>query len=100
METTKIDIKTEITEVVQLNMGDIKITFYNPTGEPLRPGDVAYTHRFVIEGPGIDPIRVRRVVLPVLDYNNAEQLTVSVEMFTSIPIDILQSQVAFPFRKA
>lgn len=99
METTKIDTRTEVTEVVQLNMGDIKITFYGPTGEPLHPGDVAYTHRFVIEGPGIDPIRVRRVILPILDYNCAEQLTVNVEMLTSIPIDLLPSQVAFPFKK-
>jgi hypothetical protein len=70
------------TEVVELNMGDVKITFLDPTGKPLKRGGEARRFMFDVEGPGIDPLRVRRVIIPPLDYSCSDMLTIKVEMYT------------------
>ena len=69
-------------EVVELNMGDVKITFLDPTGEPLKRGGEARRCMFEVEGPGIDPLRVCRVIIPPLDYGCSDMLTIKVEMYT------------------
>ena len=72
-------------ETVELNMGDVTFTFQNRRGEPLKSGDEARICNFKIEGPGIDPLRVRAVEIPRLDYSNSDLLTIKVEMYTSDP---------------
>ena len=77
------------TEVVMLNIGDVKITFLDAQGNPARrgSGEPLYRHSFTVEGPGIDPLRVKRVMIPPLDYGNPEVLMVKVEMYPWNPAD-------------
>jgi len=73
------------TEVVELNIGDIKITFFDAQGNPAAPGTLLRAHNFRIEGPGIDSKRVLSVELPKLSYGSSDLLTVKVEMW---PFDL------------
>jgi len=75
-------IDDEGTEMVCLNMGQVKITFLDPTGKPATVGtpDIRKCG-FVVEGPGIDPLRVRRVIIPPLDYSSPDLLTIKIEMY-------------------
>jgi len=81
------------TEVVMLNIGDVKITFLDAQGNPARrgSGEPLYRHSFTVEGPGIDPLRVKRVMIPPLDYGNPELLMVKVEMYPWNPAEITES---------
>jgi len=75
-------------EVVRLNMGDIKIEFFNVEGKSLKPGEVVRVHNFRVTGPGIDPMRVRYVKLPILDYNDDGLLVVEIGMWPFDPKNI------------
>ena len=73
-------------EIVELNIGDVKITFLDRKGNSLKRGcgDLALLCNFLIEGAGIDPLRVKSVELPKLDYNSSEAVTIKVELY---PVD-------------
>ena len=75
------------TETVELNIGDLTITFYNNQGEPLQRGGLARCHRFQVEGAGIDPMRVKSITIPTLDYNNPDLVTVKIELYPQSLID-------------
>jgi hypothetical protein len=77
------DIKSEgiKMETVQINMGDVKITFYGQDGEPLKPGELARLHRWKIEGAGIDTNRVVSVQIPKLDYMDGGLVTLTVRAY-------------------
>jgi hypothetical protein len=68
-------------EFVTLNIGEVKITFFGRHGGPLARGDVGRVCDFRIEGPGIDPERVRSVKIPKLDYADPKALTITVKMY-------------------
>jgi len=78
-------------ETVCLNIGDIKITFLDACGNPSRHGSGKTLRRnmFTIEGPGIDPLRVKRVTIPPLDYSSGELLMVKIEMYPWNPADFV-----------
>jgi len=59
-----------------------RITFMDGQGDPLSEASEAMPvgFRFKIEGPGIDPERVLRVIFPALDYGEPEVAIVEVEM--------------------
>jgi hypothetical protein len=74
-------------EAIELPIGDIKIKFLEGRG-PLR------SHQFEVEGPGIDPLRVRSLEIPKLDYGCSDVLTVKVEMYpTDMSLQIPQVDV-------
>jgi hypothetical protein len=75
------------TETVEINIGDITITFYNAQGEPLQKGCMARCHRFIVEGAGIDPNRVKSITIPTLDYDNPDLVTVKIELYPQSLID-------------
>jgi hypothetical protein len=81
-------------ETVCLNIGDIKITFLDAWGKPSRYGSGKTLRRnmFTIEGPGIDPLRVKRVTIPPLDYSSAELLMVKIEMYPWNPADFVPQE--------
>jgi hypothetical protein len=70
----------------RLKSGDIKIQLLNEKGEPWKKGDsFPRKHRFVVEGPGIDPMRVASVKLPDLSYADDGIITVEVQMYPVMP---------------
>jgi type IV pilus biogenesis protein CpaD/CtpE len=75
-------------EIVQLNIGDVKITFLGKEGEPLKAGEMATCFRWKIEGAGIDPRRVRSVQIPKLDYCDSSPVVLTIEM---CPVEILSA---------
>jgi len=85
------------TETVVLNIGDIRIKFLAPTGGLRVPGspELIRSHQFEIEGPGIDPLRVKSVELPKLDYGSTDPVTVKVEMYPTGPLSA-ETQVEDP----
>lgn len=72
-------------ETVELKISDIRIRFLNEDGEPAKPGEVIRCHGFEVEGPGIDPKRVKSVTIPKLDYSGSDVLTIMVEMYPFDP---------------
>jgi type IV pilus biogenesis protein CpaD/CtpE len=86
---TICEMNPVVPEVVQINIGDVKITFLNKNGEPLKPGEMAQCFRWKIEGAGIDPIRVISVQIPKLDYMDSSPVTLTVEMS---PTNLAQRQ--------
>lgn len=72
-------------ETVELKISDIRIRFLNEDGKPAKPGEVIRCHNFEIEGPGIDPNRVKSVTIGKLDYSSSDVLTVMVEMYPFDP---------------
>jgi hypothetical protein len=72
-------------EIVQINMGEVKITFFGKDGEPLKPGEMAMCYRWKIEGAGIDPNRVKSVQIPKLDYCDSSPVVLTVEMYPNVP---------------
>ena len=72
------------TRTVELDFKDIKITLLGGNGEPLEPDskEASWSLRWLVEGPGIDSTKVKRVKLPELDYTKLGQpLIVAVEMY-------------------
>lgn len=72
------------TETVEINMGEVKITFLGKDGEPLKPGEMATCFHWKIEGAGIDPARVKSVQIPKLDYTDNSPVVLTVEMYPNM----------------
>lgn len=84
MEVTEIPI-----EEVTVPVHRIKVVYFTKAGSPIDPGDVRAGRadtllsgiNFMVEGPGIEPIRVLRVILPTLDYTGTEMPCATVHMY-------------------
>jgi hypothetical protein len=71
------------TEIIELNMGDIKITFLDPHGDPLPRGEMAFGHRAIVDIPGLDSKRIKRVEFDDIDYSDISPYTIRVELYTA-----------------
>ena len=72
-------------EIGRFAIADVKITLLNTRGKLLKPGDLARVCNFTIEGPGIDPKRVRYVRIPELNYTKNEPVVIEVGMLPYDP---------------
>jgi hypothetical protein len=85
-DTTPIKTK-EKTEIISLNIAETKITFYDAKGNILTKNstDPAWNSRFKIEGPGIDPEKVTKIILPPLDYTSNKPYTIEIHTLPHKP---------------
>lgn len=74
-----------VTVKVSVPLNKLVIDLYQGDGKQLGPdsNEVPTAFRFMVSGPGVDSSFVKRVVLPVLDYDHSSssELLAEVEMF-------------------
>jgi hypothetical protein len=74
-------------EIICLNIAETKITFYDAKGNPLTKNskELAMNTRFKIEGPGINPERVTKIILPPLNYTTPQPYTIEIHTLPHLP---------------
>lgn len=74
---------------VTLNLGDLEVRFFTPEGDPVKPGGEVQNGKFTVHFPGIDPLQIKALRIPELNYDKIEPLAVEVEMFPfAIPVPV------------
>jgi len=84
MGTTEIPV-----EEVSVPLHRLKVVHFTTAGQPLDPGGVQRGEfdellrgiNFMVEGPGIEPERVVRVILPQLNYTDVGMPVATVHMY-------------------
>jgi hypothetical protein len=76
-----------VTDLVSLNIGDVRVTFYEPGGLPLRRGGIATKFRAMVEIDGLESNRIIGASFDEIDYSKNETFLVHLKILPSLPID-------------
>jgi hypothetical protein len=76
------------TAFTQVPLGSVKIEFLNKRQEPYTQGEIVSVCSFRISGCGINPLAVRSVRFPVLDYSRADVALLLVEQYVYVASNV------------
>ena len=69
----------------EMRAGKMVIKTFNANGDDADGTEPIRGFNFLLEADGIDPLQVRSITIPKLDYAESDQLTIGVELLPYVP---------------